>query len=422
MLLAAIIASLWRTYRRSYFVFIGSSWLCLGLFYLSSGVALLLVHLGVPAFHPGRIGASTLALVASYLQVALLFAGTYEVASRRRPHKGLLIAAIVLFALVGIASPWLYLSNPGAGLARIFIRFGVRSLATGLAFIGAGLVLWRLRRRPGVGSHLVAVGFVLYGLQNLHFFTLTLRQLMIGRFIDYGALITFIDFFFLIMIGLGTIVWLLEVERDRVVHSAREIERLSNFDSMTGMPNRSRFLSTCNLEFGAAPEGKHAALLAIDVDHFRAFNDTMGRATGDELLRTFAQRIQEWLGRPALTARTGSDEFAVLIEDPDQLGGPDSTVASLQDLVRRPFKLHGRELMITASVGLAYFPRDARDADQLLRKAEAALHAHNDTAEQSQHYCRPRLVDLRSPALREQPPKGARRGPIPACLPTDRES
>ena len=72
----------------------------------------------------------------------------------------------------------------------------------------------------------------------------TLRQLITGRFIDYGALITFVDFFFLIMIGLGTIVWLLEVERDRVMHLALEIERLSNFDSMTGMPNRSRFLSS----------------------------------------------------------------------------------------------------------------------------------------------------------------------------------
>ena len=105
-----------------------------------------------PVLYPSRIGGLTLALVASYLQVALLFAGTYEIASGRRPRKGLLIAAIAVLALIGLASPWFYLSDPSAGLARIFVRFGVRSLATGLAFVGAGVVLWRIRRRPGLGS------------------------------------------------------------------------------------------------------------------------------------------------------------------------------------------------------------------------------------------------------------------------------
>ncbi len=400
LLLAAVIASLWRTYRRNYFVFVGLSWLSLGLVYTSSGVALLLVNLGVPDPHPAHIGASTTALVASYLLVALLFAATYEVASGRRSRKGLLVAAITALVLIGIISPWLYLNDPNAGMTRIFIRFGVRSLATGLAFIGAGAVLWRVRRRNGLGSQLVAIGFVLYGAQNLHFFALTLRQLMTSRFVSYGALLTVIDFFFLIMIGIGTIVWLLEVERDRVVHSAREVERLSNFDSMTGLPNRSRFLNSCCLELEAIPEDNQAVMLAIDVDNFRAFNDTMGRATGDELLRMLAQRIQDWLDRPALTARIGSDEFAALIKNTNRLGGPDATVAGLQEVIRRPYSVLGRELLITASVGIARYPRDARDSKQLLRKAEAALHgAQRHGRDESQHYT-PALDSLSSDRLR----------------------
>lgn len=113
------------------------------------------------------------------------------------------------------------------------------------------------------------------------------------------------------------------------------------------------------------------ALLVIDLDRFKAVNDSAGHETGDGVLQRVAQRIRRAAGPEAVIARTSGDEFAVFLAD----GAVASALAErLLELVGRPYAVNGNAITISASIGIARWPEDGTDADALLRSATIALH------------------------------------------------
>ncbi|MTJ82311.1 MAG: EAL domain-containing protein [Telmatospirillum sp.] len=154
------------------------------------------------------------------------------------------------------------------------------------------------------------------------------------------------------------------------------LDQLAHHDSLTGLPNRL----TLSLRLQRAIErGRHdrsaGAVLILDIDHFKTVNDSIGTTAGDELLRMVARRYANRLRDSDTLARLGGDEFAVLLE---RLRTPqDAAVVaqSLIDALRDPFQLAGgRDVFVGASVGISVFPDDGGVAEQLIGKADAALH------------------------------------------------
>ena len=158
--------------------------------------------------------------------------------------------------------------------------------------------------------------------------------------------------------------------------SHARIEELAYRDSLTGLPNRRRFLELLGEAANEVDEsGGHVALLFLDLDDFKRINDTLGHDKGDELLIESARRLSALSesDEGAHVARLGGDEFTVLFPVPD--GESCAALArSVVDTLAEPLCLSGHELSAATSVGVALYPDDADSIDELMRCADAAMY------------------------------------------------
>jgi PAS domain S-box-containing protein len=170
------------------------------------------------------------------------------------------------------------------------------------------------------------------------------------------------------------------------------IARLAFFDSLTGLANRRSFIGRVDSEIRrAAQDGKGLAILFMDLDGFKNINDSLGHAAGDQILKLAAERLREGLrpsdllSRPqpqhpddtserADLARLGGDEFTALILDVERPEHAVAVASRIGQLMRRPFALDGRELTLTASIGIALYPDNGGDAATLLKHADTAMY------------------------------------------------
>ncbi|MCK6425536.1 MAG: EAL domain-containing protein [Burkholderiaceae bacterium] len=157
----------------------------------------------------------------------------------------------------------------------------------------------------------------------------------------------------------------------RQVEAQRELGALAFGDPLTGLPNRAAFQA--RLQAVVAAPGEPAALLLLDLDHFKSVNDTLGHEAGDRLLVEAAARLRACLASGQHIARLGGDEFAIVLP-----ALPDSAVAAalaqrLIEVLVRPFQLGTSEVYVSASIGIAMYPADAAEAESLLRCADVAM-------------------------------------------------
>ncbi|GAA3451905.1 putative bifunctional diguanylate cyclase/phosphodiesterase [Dactylosporangium matsuzakiense] len=147
-------------------------------------------------------------------------------------------------------------------------------------------------------------------------------------------------------------------------------------DGLTGLANRALLADRIHhaLERRGTPY-RHIALLIVDLDDFKTVNDSLGRAAGDALLRTTADRLRSCLRSADTAARLGGDEFAMLLEHLDDAAEAARVAERVLNAVRRPITVGGREIQPQASVGIALpDPDRPPDADELLRNADVAMH------------------------------------------------
>jgi diguanylate cyclase (GGDEF)-like protein/PAS domain S-box-containing protein len=152
---------------------------------------------------------------------------------------------------------------------------------------------------------------------------------------------------------------------------------LAYHDQLTGLPNRAMLSDHLMVAVARAKRTRmSAALLCLDVDDFKLVNDSLGHTVGDELLTAVAQRLEQGGRHADVLARAGGDEFFLLLPDlPEDGEGSALTAAKrVTAAFQDPFEIAGAELHVSVSVGVSLFPRDAADADELLRHADAAMY------------------------------------------------
>jgi len=119
-------------------------------------------------------------------------------------------------------------------------------------------------------------------------------------------------------------------------------------------------------------------VLFLDLDGFKAVNDTLGHAAGDELLRQVAQRLQENLRESDTVSRFGGDEFTIVLPDVTSEQGVAITAAKLIDAIARPYVIYGHSAHITTSLGISLYPSMADTSEKLITQADLAMyHAKN---------------------------------------------
>ncbi|HMI40153.1 MAG TPA: EAL domain-containing protein [Sphingomicrobium sp.] len=200
------------------------------------------------------------------------------------------------------------------------------------------------------------------------------EQVLAGQLLDNNSIVALVVAGTVLLVVLAFLVVVFDRVTDRE-KAALRIAHLAYHDPLTGLSNRLLLESHLLRVVGQAKEaGEPLAVLCIDLDGFKAVNDSHGHYVGDGLLIAVAERLRSVVRAEDLVARTGGDEFVVV-----QCGGAQPANAhTLADRVLaslgRSFTIHSHTLMISASVGVAIFPKDSHCADELSRQADVALY------------------------------------------------
>lgn len=173
--------------------------------------------------------------------------------------------------------------------------------------------------------------------------------------------------------GVGAVIDLLKsAVRERAL-TTRRLERLANSDALTGLANRAYLYERLNAML--ARPNRELALLAIDMDGFKAVNDTLGHSAGDAVLCEVADRLRSVLRPADLASRLGGDEFAVtLVRDNDAGQLAEHVADRVLDAMRQPFAIEGKMLFLGCSIGIAVYPEDGLTSEDLMRSADIALY------------------------------------------------
>ena len=176
-------------------------------------------------------------------------------------------------------------------------------------------------------------------------------------------------------------------ERDRAQSYLARIEQLAYTDPLTGLANRRRLEERVETALWEAHvDGGSLALLFLDLDGFKAVNDRLGHAAGDELLVRTAQRLRDRLRRSDVLARLGGDEFLVAVpglERRSALRSAERVAATLQQVLSEPVRLAGQDVHVSASVGVAVYPDDGEAFGTLLHVADGRMYAAKHPAHRS---------------------------------------
>ncbi|WP_332838013.1 putative bifunctional diguanylate cyclase/phosphodiesterase [Sphingomonas sp. MA1305] len=174
--------------------------------------------------------------------------------------------------------------------------------------------------------------------------------------------------------------------------SADKINRMARFDTLTGLPNRVMVNETLQRAMSDAEQwGGRCAFMMIDLDRFKAVNDTLGHPIGDRLLGRVSERLAQLMSQNEMCGRLGGDEFAVVVRDARDPAEVEKLARRIIETLSRPYEVDQHTLYIGASVGLAMGPRDGRTAEMLIRSADLALYRAKDAGRGVYHAYEPEL-------------------------------
>jgi diguanylate cyclase len=155
----------------------------------------------------------------------------------------------------------------------------------------------------------------------------------------------------------------------------KQLLALATEDTVTGIPNRNSYLDRVeHAILQARGSGRSFAVMFMDLDGFKAINDSLGHSVGDKLLRAFSRQLIKCVRREDTVARLGGDEFVVLLEGPGQQCDVEPIVIGVLQRMETGFRIDGTALRMTTSVGIAIYPQDGDSVETLLKNADMAMY------------------------------------------------
>ena len=154
-----------------------------------------------------------------------------------------------------------------------------------------------------------------------------------------------------------------------------EAHHFAYHDELTGLPNRSLLRDRLNQALAqAARQNKQVGLLLLDLDGFKSVNDMLGHATGDKILQRVAERLLSCIREADTACRYGGDEFVILLPEVDGEKSAAEVAQKLRVQLARPYLVDDQPIAVTASIGVAVYPRDGSSQDDLIRRADIAMY------------------------------------------------
>jgi diguanylate cyclase (GGDEF)-like protein len=164
------------------------------------------------------------------------------------------------------------------------------------------------------------------------------------------------------------------------------IQHLARHDALTELPNRAQFLDAMEALEAALDRGEAAAVLCIDLDHFKSVNDTYGHSIGDKLLKQASARLWGTTRETDLLARLGGDEFSLLLRPVDKPSEAATIAERIVKTMSSPFSIDGHQIAVGSSVGIAMAPQDGSTPDGLMKNADMALYRAKSEGRSTYHF------------------------------------
>src|SRR5690606_13825174 len=164
------------------------------------------------------------------------------------------------------------------------------------------------------------------------------------------------------------------------------IRHLARHDALTDLPNRIEFLEQMAKAEAALGRGEMAAVLYSDLDHFKAVNDTLGHAVGDEVIKQASARLWGTTRESDVLARLGGDEFALLMRPFEQVSDAAKVADRIIKAIGAPMFINGQQIDIGASIGIAVGPGDGINTDTLVKNADLALYKAKSDGRSTYHF------------------------------------
>jgi diguanylate cyclase (GGDEF)-like protein len=347
----------------------------LGAFWAAAS-ALLVLAPRLGSFNPFRILLAFLLASSGYLAALLVAWGAWELALRR-PVK-LRDGRLLLFVWIGVslASPLFLLALPDEIRFQLYLPVSLYGLMAGASFGWSGYRIWRARAGGRAsGFSLFAAAFVGYGAILVGAAIAALAVIARGLAFPLPLATAAVDVLFLVVTGLGMMIFVLEDEREAALEAASQVEHIAYHDPLTGLPNRALFIDRLIVALAHASRHQHkVGVLFLDLDRFKQVNDSLGHTMGDHLLKGVAERIRSTVREEDTIARFGGDELALLIHILGRAEHAGKIARKVLDALAAPFALGTREIFITGSIGIAVYPNDGVDAEALIRNADTAMY------------------------------------------------
>ncbi len=171
------------------------------------------------------------------------------------------------------------------------------------------------------------------------------------------------------------------------VRTKERLQHLSYHDSLTGLPNRALYIDRLTQAISRARwNHRVVAVMFVDLDRFKNINETLGYSAGDRFLQEVSSRLTECLRDGDTVARLGDDEFAVILEDVASDDDIPMVTEKIHDALSKPMVVQGRDLFVSASIGISLYPNDGDDAVTLIKKADTAIHRAKDQGKNTSQY------------------------------------
>lgn len=160
----------------------------------------------------------------------------------------------------------------------------------------------------------------------------------------------------------------------------KKVKELAYHDALTGLPNRARLMQELRVMLDRAQlDSKRAAVLFLDLDHFKNINDSLGHNVGDLLLKVVADRLRGCVRETDFIARLGGDEFTVVLENVESEETVSKVAKTICEALNEPFVFLQQRMFVSASIGISMFPEDASDVNTLLKHADLAMFKAKNT-------------------------------------------
>jgi diguanylate cyclase (GGDEF)-like protein len=162
-----------------------------------------------------------------------------------------------------------------------------------------------------------------------------------------------------------------------LIAERKQLEQMATTDRLTGLPNRALWTDHLNLALAASRRvpGSQVVVISLDINHFKMYNDTLGREVGDSLLRQIARRLKSIVRESDSLARLGGDHFGILLQPVSNFRiATERVITEVLDSFDLPFTCDDKQLCVSLTLGIACFPEDGTNHETLLSNAESAMH------------------------------------------------